>query len=149
MILVRQIVGIGQINFAPAIWKEKLEGRDHLVSCSNRFVNNIKLDLDVNSLWTGFNRIGMWRWTYGLHEGREYFNNCVTIAFSQKTTELRTAPPSLLETHGFGVHLCRAEPFQRYRNRDSSVGIVTGYGLDGPGSIPGSARFFFSPQRNH
>jgi hypothetical protein len=31
-------------------------------------------------------------------------------------------------------------------DRDSSVGIVTGYGLDGPGSIPGSA-IFFSSQR--
>jgi hypothetical protein len=29
---------------------------------------------------------------------------------------------------------------------DSSVGIATGYGLDGPGLIPGSARFFSSPQ---
>jgi hypothetical protein len=29
---------------------------------------------------------------------------------------------------------------------DSSVGIVTGYGLDSPGLIPGSARFFSSPQ---
>jgi hypothetical protein len=33
------------------------------------------------------------------------------------------------------------------RSRDSSVGIVTGYMLDGPGSIPGSARFLISPQR--
>jgi hypothetical protein len=32
-------------------------------------------------------------------------------------------------------------------SRDSSVAIVTGYGLDSPGSIPGSARFFSSPQR--
>jgi hypothetical protein len=32
------------------------------------------------------------------------------------------------------------------KSRDSPVGIVTGYGLDGPGSIPGSARFFSSPQ---
>jgi hypothetical protein len=29
----------------------------------------------------------------------------------------------------------------------SSVGIDTDYQLDGPGSIPGSARFFFSPER--
>jgi hypothetical protein len=29
----------------------------------------------------------------------------------------------------------------------SSVGIATGYGLDDPGSILGSARFFSSPQR--
>jgi hypothetical protein len=29
---------------------------------------------------------------------------------------------------------------------DSSVGIVVGYGLDGLGSIPGSARFFSYPQ---
>jgi hypothetical protein len=28
-----------------------------------------------------------------------------------------------------------------------SVGIAPGYGLDGPGSIPGSVRFFSSPQR--
>jgi hypothetical protein len=33
------------------------------------------------------------------------------------------------------------------RNRDSSVDIATGYGLDGPDSIPGSARFFPSPER--
>jgi hypothetical protein len=32
------------------------------------------------------------------------------------------------------------------RNRDSSVGIAPGYGLDGPGSIPGNARFSSSPQ---
>jgi hypothetical protein len=33
-------------------------------------------------------------------------------------------------------------------NRDSSVGIETGYGLDGLGSIPGrSKRDFFTPQR--
>jgi hypothetical protein len=31
--------------------------------------------------------------------------------------------------------------------RDSSVGIVTGYALDGPGSIPGSAQFFSSPDQ--
>jgi hypothetical protein len=29
---------------------------------------------------------------------------------------------------------------------DSSVGIATGYGLDSPGSIPGMARCFSSPQ---
>jgi hypothetical protein len=29
---------------------------------------------------------------------------------------------------------------------DSSIGIVTGYGLDGLGLIPGSARLFSSPQ---
>jgi hypothetical protein len=29
--------------------------------------------------------------------------------------------------------------------RDSSVGIATGYGLDGLGSVPGMARFFSSP----
>jgi hypothetical protein len=29
--------------------------------------------------------------------------------------------------------------------RDSSVCIATGYWLDGPDSIPGSATFFFSP----
>jgi hypothetical protein len=33
-----------------------------------------------------------------------------------------------------------------FRSRDSLVGIVTSYGLDGPGLIPGSARFFSSPQ---
>jgi hypothetical protein len=32
------------------------------------------------------------------------------------------------------------------RNRDSSVGIATGYGLDGTGSMSGSARFFSSLQ---
>jgi hypothetical protein len=32
-------------------------------------------------------------------------------------------------------------------SRDSSVGTVTGYKLDGLGSIPGSVRFFSSPQR--
>jgi hypothetical protein len=31
-------------------------------------------------------------------------------------------------------------------SRMSSVGIETGYGLDGLGLIPGSARIFFSPQ---
>jgi hypothetical protein len=31
-------------------------------------------------------------------------------------------------------------------NGDSSVGIATGYGLDGPGAVPGGARFFSSPQ---
>jgi hypothetical protein len=33
------------------------------------------------------------------------------------------------------------------RNRDSSVGAKTVYGLDGSGLIPGSARFLSSPQR--
>jgi hypothetical protein len=28
------------------------------------------------------------------------------------------------------------------------VGIATGYGLDGLGWIPGSARFFYSPRRS-
>jgi hypothetical protein len=32
-------------------------------------------------------------------------------------------------------------------SRDNSVVIATGYGLDGQGSIPGIAKFFFSPQR--
>jgi hypothetical protein len=32
-------------------------------------------------------------------------------------------------------------------SRDSSVGIVTGYGLDSLGSIPGKAISFSSPQR--
>jgi hypothetical protein len=32
-------------------------------------------------------------------------------------------------------------------SRDSSVGIATGYGIDGPGSIPGGERIFSSPQR--
>jgi hypothetical protein len=31
-------------------------------------------------------------------------------------------------------------------SEDSSVGIETGYGPDGPGSIPDNARFFSSPQ---
>jgi hypothetical protein len=35
------------------------------------------------------------------------------------------------------------------RSRDCSVGIATGYGLNGPCSIPGSARFSSSPQRPH
>jgi hypothetical protein len=30
-------------------------------------------------------------------------------------------------------------------SRNSSVGIVTSYGLDGPASIPGNARFFSFP----
>jgi hypothetical protein len=30
-------------------------------------------------------------------------------------------------------------------SQDSSVGVAIGYGLDGPGSIPGNARFFSSP----
>jgi hypothetical protein len=34
-----------------------------------------------------------------------------------------------------------------YRNRDSSVGIATDYGLDGWVSIPGRAKGFFSSQR--
>jgi hypothetical protein len=32
------------------------------------------------------------------------------------------------------------------RSRNSSAGIATGYGLDWPGSTPGRARFFSSPQ---
>jgi hypothetical protein len=32
-------------------------------------------------------------------------------------------------------------------SRNSIVSIATGYWLDGPGSIPGSARFFSSPER--
>jgi hypothetical protein len=32
-------------------------------------------------------------------------------------------------------------------SRDSSVDIATDYGLEGRGSIPGSARFFSTPQR--
>jgi hypothetical protein len=34
-----------------------------------------------------------------------------------------------------------------FRNRDSSVGIATVCGLDGPSSFPGCARFFSSPER--
>jgi hypothetical protein len=34
-----------------------------------------------------------------------------------------------------------------WRSRDSSVGIATGYGLEGLGSIRGSIRFLSSPQR--
>jgi hypothetical protein len=33
------------------------------------------------------------------------------------------------------------------RNRDSSVDTVIGYGLDGPGSNPGSARLFSTTSR--
>jgi hypothetical protein len=33
-----------------------------------------------------------------------------------------------------------------YFNKDGSIGIATGYELDGPGSIPGNARFLSSPQ---
>jgi hypothetical protein len=37
---------------------------------------------------------------------------------------------------------------QKYvAGRDASVGIATGCGLDAPGSIRGSARFFSFPQR--
>jgi hypothetical protein len=32
------------------------------------------------------------------------------------------------------------------RSRDNAVGVETGYGLDGPDLIPGSARFFSFPQ---
>jgi hypothetical protein len=35
------------------------------------------------------------------------------------------------------------------RIQDSSVGTATGYGLDGPGSIPGMTIFFCSLQRSH
>jgi hypothetical protein len=34
------------------------------------------------------------------------------------------------------------------RSRFFVIGIARGYGLDGPGSIPGSARFFSSLQRS-
>jgi hypothetical protein len=34
-----------------------------------------------------------------------------------------------------------------FDSRDSSVGIATGYRLGSPGSLPGSARFFYTPQR--
>jgi hypothetical protein len=34
------------------------------------------------------------------------------------------------------------------RSLDSSVGIATGYGLDGPGSNLGRGKFFFFPQRS-
>jgi hypothetical protein len=37
-----------------------------------------------------------------------------------------------------------SEPFIP-RSRDSSVGVVTGYGLDGTGSIPGVAKICSSP----
>jgi hypothetical protein len=37
--------------------------------------------------------------------------------------------------------------FAEQRYRDSSVCMATGYDLNGSGSIPGSARFLFSPQR--
>jgi hypothetical protein len=46
--------------------------------------------------------------------------------------------------------ICRATVFVLYffrRIRDSSVSISTGYGLGGPGSIPGVQKFFSSPQR--
>jgi hypothetical protein len=35
--------------------------------------------------------------------------------------------------------------FEGNGSRDSSASIATGYGMDGPGSIPGGARFFSSP----
>jgi hypothetical protein len=35
---------------------------------------------------------------------------------------------------------------EHIRSRDSSVGIATGYGLDAPGSISITGKFFFSPQ---
>jgi hypothetical protein len=34
-----------------------------------------------------------------------------------------------------------------YQSRDSSAGRAMGYELEGPGMIPGSARFFSSPKR--
>jgi hypothetical protein len=34
----------------------------------------------------------------------------------------------------------------RVRSRDNSVGVATGYGLDGPGSIPSRVKIYFSPQ---
>jgi hypothetical protein len=37
--------------------------------------------------------------------------------------------------------------FKGEEGRDSSVGIATGYGLDGPGLIPGSVKYFSSPDR--
>jgi hypothetical protein len=33
------------------------------------------------------------------------------------------------------------------QNKKKTAVLATGYGLDGPGSIPGRARFVFSPQR--
>jgi hypothetical protein len=36
---------------------------------------------------------------------------------------------------------------RQLRSLDSSVGIAMGYGLDGPGSIPGNAKFLSSPER--
>jgi hypothetical protein len=42
----------------------------------------------------------------------------------------------------------KSTPAFDYRiGRDSSVGIETGYGLDGQSSIPAEVRFFSSPQR--
>jgi hypothetical protein len=73
-----------------------------------------------------------------------------------------TAYESLLKSNGryFDCLLLKTElPFiypseeflqsniSELRSRDNSVGIAKDYGLDGPGSIPGSAIFFFSPQR--
>jgi hypothetical protein len=44
--------------------------------------------------------------------------------------------------------LITQRPLSSTRSRDSSVGIATGYWLDGQGSIPGRGkRFFSTPQR--
>jgi hypothetical protein len=106
-------------NWANKFYTNNLKGKSQRKSSRSRWVNNIKLDLDVNNLWLGFRRLEMWRWTLGLHDGREYFNSCLAIAFSQKTRKIRIAPPFLLETHSFrsaSVSRCtwKSSP-QKYR----------------------------------
>jgi hypothetical protein len=57
----------------------------------------------------------------------------------QMITNLDQTSPMSWQKHKLSYTYC-------FRSRDNSVGLVTGDGLDGPGSIPGSSRYFFPPE---
>jgi hypothetical protein len=62
-----------------------------------------------------------------------------------KTSSVRGAPEHHGSLYGTRYKIYFIVMFQR--SRDSSVGIATGYGLEGRGSIPGRVKIFSSPQR--
>jgi hypothetical protein len=72
-------------------------------------------------------------------EDQSQFNSIIT-----KVLESEWSRDSLLEKLS-GIHVFM-NTMNLGRSWDSWVSIATGYGLDGLGSIPASARFFSSPQ---
>jgi hypothetical protein len=68
-----------------------------------------------------------------IHEHRTNHKTCLSLCFR-----------GLYLMCNFGFR--NSALYMKIVSRDSSIGIVTGHVLDGPDSIPGSAKFFLSPQ---